>query len=155
MSYPILSSVIFSALAFAASAATPAPGADPYEKYVRTSEDFRAVKQDKAWAYQAFPSWIYMPWTANWGIGYTDESGRWCVEHGYNGAFVDRDAIEAEGAKTGRLDWINKFKLRFYMDHAANKGLLHLWDGDAVKPHLAELHGTGVRPVPLNDTTRT
>ena len=127
---------------------------DPYEQYVRTSEDFRAVKQEKAWALKAFPSWIYMPWTHQWHIGYTDESGRWSVEHGYNGAFIDRDDIAAEGSKTGRLDWINKFGLRFYVDHAADKGLLHLWDGDKVKPHLGELHGTGIRTVPLNDATR-
>ena len=129
--------------------------ADPYENYVRTSEDFRPVKQDKAWAYKAFPSWTFMPWTYQWSIGYTDESGRWSVEHGYNGAFIDHGDIAAEKSPTGRLDWINKFGLRFYVDHAAGKGLLHLWDGDKVKPHLDALHGTGVRPVPLNDPTRT
>ncbi len=128
--------------------------ADPYEDYVQKSEDFRPVKQDKTWAYKAFPSWTFMPWTYQWRIGYTDESGRWSVDHGYNGAFIDRDAIDAEGSKTGRLDWINKFGLRFYMDHAADKGILHLWDGNAMKPHAAELHGTGLRPWPLNDATR-
>ena len=87
---------------------------------MRNSEDFRAVKQEKAWAYKAFPSWTYMPWTYQWHIGYTDEAGRWSAEHGYNGAFIDRSAIEAEGSKTGRLDWINKFGLRFYMDHTAD-----------------------------------
>ena len=135
--------------------AARAVAADPYEEYVRNSEDFRAVKQDKAWAYKAFPSWTYMPWTYQWHIGFTDESGRWSVEHGYNGAFIDRSDIAAAGSETGRLDWINKFGLRFYMDHAADKGLLHLWDGDKVKAHLAEIHGTGLRPVPLNETTRT
>ena len=40
-----------------------------YEEYVRHSEDFRAVKQDKAWAGKAFPSWTYMPWTHQWHIG--------------------------------------------------------------------------------------
>ncbi len=128
--------------------------ADPHEDYVRHSEDFRAVKQDKAWAYKAFASWTYMPWTYQWNLGYNDEAGRWSLDHGYNGAFIDRSDIEAEGSKTGRLDWINKFGLRFYMDHTADKGLLHLWDGDKMKDHLAELHGTGVRPVPLNEVTR-
>ena len=131
------------------------PGADFYENYVRTSGDFQAVKQDKAWAYAAFPAWTFMPWTHQWHIGFTDDSGRWSVEHGYNGAFIDRDDIGAEGSKTGRLDWINKFKLRFYVDHTADKGLLHLWDGNAMKPHAAELHGTGIRPVPLNEATRS
>ena len=128
--------------------------ADPYEDYVIQSEDFRPVKQEKSWAYRAFPNWTYMPWTHQWGIGYTAESGRWCLEHGYNGAFIDRDQIGAGESKTGRLDWINQFGLRFYVDHAADKGILHLWDGDKVKPHLSELHATGLRPVPLNEATR-
>ncbi len=128
--------------------------ADPYETYVRTSEDFRPVKQEKAWALKAFPSWTFMPWTYQWSLGYDDAAGQWCQAHGYNGAFIDRDAIGAEGSKTGRLDWIDKFGFRFYVDHTADKGLLHLWDGNNVKPHLAELHGTGLRPVLLNDATR-
>ena len=127
---------------------------DPYEHYVRTSDDFRPVMQEKAWAYKAFPSWTYMPWTAKWTIGYTAESGRWSVDHGYNGAFIDRDNTAANGSKTGKLDWIDQFHLRFYVDHAADKGFLHLWDGDQVKPHLGALHGTGVRPVPLNAELR-
>ncbi len=129
-------------------------GADPYEEYVRHSEDFRAVKQEKAWALKAFPSWTFMPWTAKWTIGYSDESGRWAAANGYNGAFVDRDGVAANGSKSGRLDWIDKFQFQFYVDHAADKGMLHLWDGDKVKPHLAELHGTGIRPVPLNEASR-
>lgn len=128
--------------------------ADPYAHYVRTSDDFRAVKQDKAWAYQAFPSWTFMPWTANWTIGYTDAAGKWAVAHGYNGAFLDRDDASANGSPTGKRDWIDRFRLRFYVDHAAGKGDLHLWDGNKVKPHFAELHGTGVRPVPLNAELR-
>jgi hypothetical protein len=132
-----------------------ARAADPYESYVRTSEDFRAVKQDKAWALRAWPSWTFMPWTHQWTIGYDDAAGRWSVEHGYNGAFVDHDGIGTKDSPRGRLDWIEKFGLRFYVDHAAGKGTLHLWDGDQVKPHLDELHGTGVRPAPLNATTRT
>jgi hypothetical protein len=128
---------------------------DPYETYVRTSEDFRSVKQDRDWALRAFPSWTFMPWTHRWTIGYTEESGRWSLDHGYNGAFVDRDDVAAEGSRTGRLDWIDRFRLRFYVDHAAGKGTLHLWDGDKVKPHLGELHGTGVRPESLDDETRT
>lgn len=127
---------------------------DAYERYVRTSEDFRPVRQEKAWAWRAFPNWTFMPWTHQWSIGYTEEAGRWSQAHGYNGAFVDRDGIAANGSPTGRLDWIEQFKLRFYVDHAAGKGQLHLWDGDKVKPHWDELHGTGRRPVALNAATR-
>ncbi len=146
---------LFLPLSILSFPAASAVAADSYEEYVRNSEDFRAVKQDKAWAYKAFPSWTYMPWTYQWHLGFTDESGRWSVEQGYNGAFIDRGEIAAAGSETGRLDWINKFGLRFYMDHAADKGLLHLWDGNKVKEHLVELHGTGMRPVPLNEATRT
>ncbi len=51
----------------------------------------------------------------------------------------------------GKLEWINRFKLRFYLDHTAGKRYLHLWDGDEFKPHLNELHGNGVRTVPVNN----
>ena len=56
------------------------------------------------------------------------------VDHGYNGAFIDRGNT-ARASMTGKLDWINKFKLRFYMDHTAAKGYLHLWDGGEMRPH--------------------
>jgi hypothetical protein len=124
--------------------------ADPYEHYVQTSKDFRPVRQDKDWLYAAFPSWTYMPWTYQWTIGYTEASGKWSVDHGYNGAFVDWGDVQANGSKTGRLDWINQFRLRFYMDHTAAKHYLHLWDGNELKAHLNELHSTGLRPKPVN-----
>ena len=123
---------------------------DPYEQYVKTSKDFQPVRQDKDFLLKAFPSWTYMPWTAKWTIGYNDASGKWSIDHGYNGAFVDWDHIDAEGSKTGRLDWIDRFKLRFYVDHLAGKGYLHLWDGSPPKNQLAALHGNGVRTVPVN-----
>ena len=123
---------------------------DPYEKYVRTSRDFRRVKQDKRWCYKAFPSWTYMPWTYRWTIGYTDKSGKWALEHGYNGAFIDWNRIGTAGSRTGKLDWINRFKLRFYVDHTAAKRYLHLWDGGGMKAHADEVHGDGVRIKPVN-----
>lgn len=132
-----------------------AQSVDAYEHYVRTSIDFQTVKQDGDWARKAFPSWTFMPWTHDWGIGYTDKSGQWCLEHGGNTAFIDHGGINTKESKTGRLDWIEKFNLRFYVDHAAGKGILHLWDGNKVKPHLEELHGVGVRPVPLNEVTES
>jgi len=140
----------FTSIALVLTFARPAAAAqdDPYETYIRTSADFKRVKQDKAWALKAWPSWVYMPWTFQWTIGYTDESGRWCLEHGYNGAFVDWDRIDAGGSRTGRLDWINKHGLRFYVDHTAAKRYLHL--GINPKQHAAELHGNGVRITPVN-----
>jgi hypothetical protein len=142
-------------LVFCACLSAVAVADDRYESYIRTSADFRAVYQNRPWALKAFPSWTFMPWTYQWTIGYNDDSGAWSVAHGYNGAFIDRDNIGLPVAPAGRLDWINKFGLRFYVDHAAGKGLLHLWDGDKVKPHLDELHGTGLRPVLLNTATCT
>ena len=123
---------------------------DAYEKYVLNSKDFRQVKQDKEWCYAAFPAWTYMPWTAQWTIGYTAESGKWSADHGYNGAFLDHGDVNSATSKTGKLDWIDQFKLRFYVDHVASKHYLHLWDGGDLKPHLAEIHGNGVRPTPVN-----
>ncbi|WAC19718.1 beta-galactosidase trimerization domain-containing protein [Luteolibacter sp. SL250] len=123
---------------------------DHYEAYVRNSEDFRRVKQDKEWALKAWPSWTYMPWTYQWHIGYDDASGEWSRTHGYNGTLMDQGHLLQEATRKGRLDWIDKHGLRFYLDHTAGKGVLHLWDGDKVKPHLEQLQGTGVRNVPLN-----
>jgi len=116
---------------------------DPYEKYVRTSRDFQPVKQDKDWALKAWPSWTYMPWYYQWTVGHDDAAGEFSLKHGYNGAFVDR-------GNTGYLEWINKFKLRFYMDHTAGKGDLHLWDGSKMKPYADQVHGPGVRVRPVN-----
>ena len=94
-----------------------------------------------------------MPWTYQWSIGYTEESGRWSVAKGYNGAFLDGNG-GAPDSPAGKLKWINRFGLKFYVDHVAGKGILHMWDGGKQKPHLAELHGAGVRAVPLNAATR-
>jgi len=125
---------------------------DAYEHYVLTSKDFRRVRQDNDWSAAAFPTWTYMPWTYQWSIGYTKDAGDWSVAHGYNGAFVNGGDIGADNSLTGRLDWIDRFGLRFYMDHTASKGYLHLWDGGDLKPHLAELHAGGVRTKPVNAT---
>ncbi|MBV9852736.1 MAG: beta-galactosidase trimerization domain-containing protein [Armatimonadetes bacterium] len=122
---------------------------DAYGHYVRTSRDFRRVKQEKAWCEKAFPGWVYMPWTYQWTIGYTPDSGRWSLGHGLNGAFLDGNGGTPD-SPPGKLAWINQFGLHFYMDHTAAKHYLHLWDGGQQKAHLTELHGTGVRPVPVN-----
>ena len=122
---------------------------DPYTHYIRTSRDFRRVKQDKAWCDKAFPGWLTMPWTYQWTIGYTEASGQWSVEHGYNGAFLDGNGGVLD-SPAGKLAWIDRNKLRFYVDHTAGKGSLHLWDGGKQKPYLPQLHGGGIRTVPVN-----
>ena len=91
-----------------------------------------------------------MPWTYQWSIGYTAASGKWSVDHGYNGAFIDHGDVSDGSSKTGRLDWIDQFHLRFYMDHTASKHYLHIWDGNEMKPHAAAVHGNGVRTPPVN-----
>ncbi|MES2462866.1 MAG: hypothetical protein V4671_19965, partial [Armatimonadota bacterium] len=126
---------------------------EAYARYVRTSRDFQSVKQEAAWLQKAYPGWIFMPWTYQWTLGYTEASGKWSRDHGYNGAFLDGNTGEPDTPR-GKLDWINRHGLRFYVDHTARKGFLHLWDGDKKKAHLAELHGAGVRPVPLNDALK-
>jgi hypothetical protein len=122
---------------------------DVYEKYVKTSKDFQRVKQDRDWLLKAYPSWLYMPWTHQWTIGYTDDSGQWSLKNGYNGAFIDRGNVGG-----GRLDWINKHGLRFYMDHTAGKGDLHMWSGGIPKSELGKVHGNGVRVKPVNEAMR-
>ncbi|HEY7424502.1 MAG TPA: beta-galactosidase trimerization domain-containing protein [Gemmataceae bacterium] len=141
--------VVLLGCGFAAGAET-----DPYENYVKTSKDFRPVKQDKAWLLKAYPSWLYMPWTHQWTIGYNDDSGKWCVKHGYNGAFIDRGDVGTRNSKTGRIDWINKFGFRFYVDHLAGKRELHLWDGGIPKNVLDKVHGGGIRVNPVNEAMR-
>src|SRR6185437_13590405 len=143
--------VAFATITLCATLCSAAPPeADPYEQYVKTSKDFHPVRQDKAWLLTAYPSWTYMPWTFKWTIGYNDASGKWSVDHGYNGAFIDWGNISADGSKTGRIDWINNFKLHFYMDHLAGKHYLHQWDSAEMKRHYNELHSNGMRPKPLN-----
>ncbi len=122
---------------------------DPYEKYVKTSKDFQPVKQDKDWALKAWPSWTYMPWTFRWTIGYDDASGEFSRKYGYNGAFLDWGRTEVGGQD--KLAWINKFKLRFYVDHTAAKRYLHLWDGGEANRYRDQLHGAGVRVKPVNE----
>jgi hypothetical protein len=143
------------AVAAAIVAGPPAAQAqqDPYETYIKTSKDFERVKQDKDWALEAWPSWTYMPWTWRWHIGYTDESGRWSREHGYNGAFLDHGRTRVDGAD--KLAWINKFRLRFYMDHTAGKGYLYVRKtGSANKAFLKKaLPSTGYRKPLLDEAT--
>jgi hypothetical protein len=117
---------------------------DPYEQYLKTSADFRPVPQDRDMLLKPWPRFVYMPWTAKWTIGYTPESGKWSLDHGYNGAFVDREPSR------DKLAWIDRFEMPFYVDHAAGKGDLHLFDGGAIKANLNDLHGTGVRTKPVN-----
>ncbi len=124
-----------------------AESSDPYVNYINTSKDFKRVKQDKDWAYAAWPSWFYMPWYYQWTIGFTDKAADFCKENGYNGAFIDHGRAQ-------NLDWINKHKLRFYNDHTAGKGdlLIRHYSNEEVEYLKKNLPGTGMRKVPINDS---
>lgn len=119
-----------------------------YAEYVMHSKDFQPVFQNRNFALQAWPGWFYMPWTWKWRIGYDDDSGRWSLDHGYNGAFLDHARTKVDGED--KLAWIDAHGLRFYVDHLAGKGDLHLWDPDEVGPNRTRIRSTGIRPVPLN-----
>ncbi|MHC4956805.1 MAG: beta-galactosidase trimerization domain-containing protein [Planctomycetota bacterium] len=88
---------------------------DAYEKYVRKAPEFTPVRkvEPKAWA-----TWYYMPWRYRWKVGTGDEGGRFCEQHGINGGYIDHGE--------GPIGWMEKYKLRFYVDHVAGKGTLHL-----------------------------
>ena len=142
----LISAVCTLSIARGASAAQTAdsPASDPYEKYVKTSKDFRPVKQDKAWCYKAFPVDLH---ALDVSVDHRlHRRLRPVVARARLQRRVHRPRRHELGdSKTGRLDWINKFKLRFYMDHTAGKGDLHLWDGGEMKPHADAVHGSGVR----------
>jgi hypothetical protein len=133
---------------FACALLTASAQEDAYESYVKNSIDFASVDLDRDGALKAWPGWYYMPWPFRWAIGYDNDAGKWCLEHGYNGAHLDQGETEAAG--TDKLAWIEKFGLRFYGGHVAGKGDLFLWDRDEVGPHRPKLWGTGVRPRPLD-----
>ena len=122
---------------------------DPYARYIRTSRDFQPVNQSKTLCESNFPGWLFMPWTYQWTIGYNHASGEWSKAHGYNGAFLDGNGGAPDNPH-GKLAWINEFGLRFYMDHSAYKGYLHLWDGGKQQPYLDDLSGNGIRVKPVN-----
>lgn len=127
-------------------AADPEQSKDPYENYVKTSKDFKAVKQDKEMLLKAWPTFIYMPWYYQWKIGYGEEGGKFCKDNGYNGAFID-------WGNGKNLDFINKNKLRFYMDHSAGKGDLYIKNSN--KTPWQEASAVKMRSPMINDALLT
>ena len=115
---------------------------DVYEEYVKNSQDFKPVRMAPDVTRKAFPGWTYMPWYYQWDIGFDDAAGAFCAETGINGGFTDR-------GDTGHLAWMEKYKLRFYVDHVAGKGDLHQWD-TFPKAEADRIHSTGIRNRPVN-----
>jgi hypothetical protein len=91
---------------------------DPYYRYVVAAPEFRSVPIDPAAVTNRWPTWLYMPWRYQWTIGTGTAGGEFCRDHGINGAFADHG--------DGPLDWMGQWNLRFYADHTAGKGYLHL-----------------------------
>jgi len=91
---------------------------DAYLAYLESAPEFRRVRQDREFLLGRWDTWVYMPWRYEWEIGTGDEAGEFCREHGINGGFLDYGK--------GPLAWLEKHGLRFYNDHTAGKGFLHL-----------------------------
>jgi hypothetical protein len=139
--------VLLGSVAALARADGPADSGDPYYRYVTTAPEFRPVRQDPAFLIGRWNTWIYMPWRFQWTIGTGDAGGRFCRDFGLNGGFTDHGE--------GPLEWLERWTLRFYNDHTAGKGDLHL-RGSEQKANFrldqrnprAIRHGTdGARPI--------
>ena len=98
---------------------------DPYLRYVREAPEFQSVPQDAKLLSSRWNTWIYMPWRYQWGIGTEEAGGQFCQQTGINGGFADHGE--------GPLAWMEKWHLRFYNDHTANKGFLYLRGANDLK----------------------
>jgi hypothetical protein len=98
---------------------------DSYLTYIKNAKEFKPVKQDPAGWTARWDTWIYMPWRFKWTIGTDDVGGQFCKDHGINGGFTDH-------GDTKVLPWLEKWNLKFYNDHTAAKGWLHLGDNQAL-----------------------
>ncbi len=108
------------------------------------------MRQDPAFLIGRWKTWIYMPWRYKWTIGTSEAGGRFCRDFGFNGGFTDHGE--------GPFDWLERWNLRFYNDHTAGKGELHLHGSEhganfraAQRDPRAIRRGTdGFRPVDEN-----
>ncbi len=107
-------------LTVAAVLAWPAltTAADPYLDYVSKAPEFQRVRHDRDWLLARWNTWLYMPWRYQWTIGTGAEGGKFCRDYGLLGGFTDHG--------NGPFEWLNQWDLRFYNDHTAAKGFLHL-----------------------------
>ncbi|MFP4055741.1 MAG: beta-galactosidase trimerization domain-containing protein [Candidatus Brocadiia bacterium] len=117
---------------------------DPYLSYVRTAPEFKPLRQDPEMMIGRWDTWIYMPWRYRWHIGTGERGGKFCQEYGFNGGFTDH-------GNTSVLPWLEKWHLRFYNDHTAGKGYLHLhrrnWKADQRNPRAVRNSARGPRPL--------
>ena len=139
--------IMLTALALGGSRET-GTSEEAYARWIRTSDDFAPVARDREMFLDAWPGWLYLPWSYRWTLPYNPRGARWTLDHGYNGAFLDHGQTRVN--EQDKLAWIDKHGLKFYVDHVAGKGDLHLWDGGKEAPYRAELRSPGVRPRPVN-----
>ena len=144
-------------LAFGSSipslAAPPDP--DPYSAYIIQAPEFQPVRLDSAAGPGRWDTWLYMPWRYRWAIGTGEAGGRFCQTYGIHGGVSDHGQ--------GPLAWLTRWQLRFYNDHTAGKGDLHLDGNDFTRlardpralrprpldgPLLATLQGNLARTIP-------
>jgi hypothetical protein len=125
--------------------ATPEPQGetDPYYIYLTQAPEFRPVRPmsptSPAAGLGRWDTWLYMPWRYRWTIGTGEAGGRFCRGYGIHGGVSDHGE--------GPLPWFARWQLRFYNDHTAGKGDLHL--EDAGFGRLAR-NPRAVRPRPLD-----
>jgi Beta-galactosidase trimerisation domain len=98
---------------------TPPEGAanDPYLAYLATAPEYRPVDLSPE-RLARWDAWLYMPWRYRWAIGTEEAGGKFAQQHGMRGG------VSNQGR--GPLDWLTRWGLRFYNDHTAGKGGLHL-----------------------------
>jgi len=135
---------VLSSCTLVLSAAGLAEEEDAYLTYVKTAPEFKRIEQSPEMMIGRWDTWIYMPWRYKWHIGTGDEGGQFCRDYGFNGGFIDHGS--------GPLDWLNKWKLRFYMDHTAAKGYLYLhrkkdFKGDMRNARAIRNGARGQRPL--------
>lgn len=92
--------------------------ADNYLQYVSNAPEFQPVEHDPRMLIGRWDTWLYMPWRFQWTIGTGERGGQFCRDYGLLGGFADHG--------DGPFDWLNHWDLRFYNDHTASKGFLHL-----------------------------
>jgi hypothetical protein len=95
---------------------------DPYYLYITHAPEFRPVRPpaSPAAGLGRWDTWLYMPWRYRWAIGTGDPGGRFCQAYGIHGGVSDHGE--------GPFPWLARWQLRFYNDHTAGKGDLHLED---------------------------
>jgi hypothetical protein len=124
-------------LALAATAAAAArPDPDPYYAYVTQAPEFQPVRGQPGLG--RWDTWLYMPWRYRWTIGTEEAGGRFCATYGIHGGVSDNGR--------GPLPWLERYKLRFYNDHTAGKGDLHL-NGDGFERLARDPRALRTRPL--------